>query len=109
MASKMNLLQLILSVTLFTAVVTQTKRFDNYKVYEVKVLNKDHVNVLRSLERNTTDDYDFWNSPIIGRNVDIMVPPEKTKEFEKLIRNYDMDIGVKVSNLQELVRIESCL
>lgn len=96
-------LQLIFAVTLFTAVVTETQRFENYKVYEVKVLNKEHVNILRSLERNTTDEYDFWNSPIIGRNTDIMVPGEKAEDFEMMMKNFNMDIGVKVSNLQELV------
>lgn len=99
----MKLLQLILSVTLFTAVLTESKRFDNYKVYEIKVLNKEHVNILRSLERNTSDGYEFWNSPIIGRQTDILVPPEKTKDFEQMIKDFNMDIGLKVSNLQELV------
>lgn len=100
-AAKMKGLQLILSVTLFTVVLTEPRRFDNYKVYEVNVLNKDHVNILRTLERNTTDDYDFWNSPIVGRNTDIMVPAEKAADFERMIKNFNMEIGVKVSNLQE--------
>ncbi len=104
----MKLLQLILSVTLLcTAVLSESKRFDNYKVYEVKVLNEDHVNILRSLERNVLDEYDFWNSPIIGRNTDIMVPPEKSEDFEKMIKDLNMDIGVKISNLQELVQKNS--
>lgn len=97
----MTLLQIILSVTFFTTVLTEPKRFDNFKVYEIKVSDKDHVDILRSLERDTTDGYEFWNSPIVGRSTDIMVPPEKTEEFEKMIKNFNLDIGVKVSNLQE--------
>lgn len=99
----MKLLQLILSVVLFTAILAEPKRFDNYKVYEVEVLNKEQVNILRSLERNTTDGYEFWNSPIIGRRTDIMVPPEKIDDFEQMIKHFNMDLAVKVFNLQELV------
>lgn len=99
----MKLLQTILFVSLVVAVSAKLQRFDNYKVYEIKVLNEDHVNILRSLERDTNDDYDFWNSPIIGRSADIMVKPEKSDEFERMIKNYDLDIDVKIPNLQEFV------
>lgn len=98
----MNLFQFLLAITLFAAVFA-AKRFDNYKVYKINVENKDHLNILRTLEQDTSDDYEFWNSPIIGRNTDIMVPPEKTEDFEKMIKNYNMIFDVKVSNLQELV------
>ncbi|KAJ6632757.1 Zinc carboxypeptidase A 1, partial [Pseudolycoriella hygida] len=103
----MTLLKLILSLTLFTVVVTEPQRFDNYKVYEIKVENKDHVNILRSLEGNASDEYDFWNSPIVGRNADIMVSPEKTDAFEKMMKNFNMTVGVKVLNLQDLIDRET--
>lgn len=102
----MKLLQSILFFALVAVLSAKPQRFDNYKVFEIKVLNEDHVNILRSLERDATDDYDFWNSPIIGRSADIMVKPEKSDEFERMIKNYDMDIDVKISNLQELVQRE---
>lgn len=99
--AKMNLFQLLLAITLFTTVLSEPRRFDNYKVYKINVQSEDHLKILRTLEQDTTDEYDFWNSPIIGRNTDIMVPPEKTEDFEKMIKNFNMDFGVKVSNLQE--------
>lgn len=100
----MKLLQSILFVAIAAVVSTEPQRFDNYKVYQIKVLNEDHVNILRTLERNVTDDYDFWNSPIVGRNTDIMVTPEKTDDFERMIKSFNMDIDVKIPNLQELVQ-----
>ncbi|XP_037037661.1 zinc carboxypeptidase-like [Bradysia coprophila] len=103
----MKLLASILFVVLAAVVSAKQQRFDNYKVYEVKVSNEDHVNILRSLERDTADDYDFWNSPIIGRSADIMVAPEKTGDFEKMIQNFGLDIDVKIPNLQDLIDQET--
>jgi len=88
-------------------VLTEPKRFDNYKVYQIKVGSKDHLNILRELEQDTSDEYDFWNSPIMGRTTDIMVPPGKTVDFEKMMKNFNMDLGVKVSNLQDLIDAET--
>lgn len=98
----MDLLQLFLAITSLTAVITVPQRFDNYKVYGIKVLNKDHLNILRTLEQNSYE-YDFWNSPIVGRTTDIMVSPEKIEDFEKMMKNLNLEMDVKVSNLQEFV------
>lgn len=98
----MKLLGSFLPLTLFiVTVLAKSQRFDNYKVYEINVQNEDHVNVLRSLEEDAWDRYDFWNSPIIGRTTDIMVSPEKAKVFESMIKSLNMDLTVKISNLQE--------
>lgn len=99
----MSLFQWLSVLTIFTVVLAEPIRFDNYKVYGVKVLDNDQLNKLRRLEQDTSDEYNFWNSPIINRTTDIMVTPERTEDFEKMMKSLNIDFGVKVSNLQELV------
>lgn len=90
----MQIVVTILGILFFGQSLALTVRYDNYRVYSVKVENADHLNRLESIESQ----YDFWKSGNIGQHSDIMVAPHKVDEFEKFIEN--MNSSIKVDNVQ---------
>lgn len=84
----------ILGILFFGQSLALTVRYDNYRVYSVKVENTDHLNRLESISGR----YDFWKSGNVGQQADIMVAPHEIDEFEKFIEN--MNSSVKVDNVQ---------
>lgn len=90
----------LLILCCFLAIVYAEKaRFDNYRVFSLKVVNKEQLDVLYTIE-NDSDGYLFWNSIDIGRIVDIMVPPHKFAEFSELADAYNIEHTLKVDNVQ---------
>ncbi len=84
----------VLGVLFIGQSLAQTVRYDNYRVYSVKVEDADDWNQLKSIESQ----YDFWKSGNIGQYSDIMVAPQDVYEFERLIAN--MNSSIKVDNVQ---------
>lgn len=84
----------ILGILFFGQSLAQQVRYDNYRVYSVKVENADHLDRLASIENQ----YDFWKSGNIGQHSDIMVAPDQVDEFEQFIES--MNSSIKVDNVQ---------
>lgn len=74
------------------------QRFDNYKVYSVKVENVEQLKVLENLEKQN---FDFWESPMLGNVADIMISPDQEQHFQLLMDAFKMHRTVKVANVQE--------
>lgn len=87
----------ILAIFFFSQSSASKIRYDNYRVYSVKIENADHSNQLKSLE----NEYDFWKNGQINQHSDIMVPPHKIEEFENYIAN--INSSIKINNVQRLV------
>lgn len=87
----------LLSLLISTESSTK-QRFDNFKVYSVKVENEEQLEVLEKLEKK---DYDFWESPILGNVADVMISPDREPYFESLMDIYKIERSVKVANVQE--------
>lgn len=95
---KYSLIALLSLSLLITGVSLTKQRFDNYKVYSVKVQNDDQLKILENLERQ---DYDFWESPILGDVADIMVTPDQEQYFESLMGIHKFESSIKIANLQQ--------
>lgn len=95
---KYSLISLLSLCLLITGVSLTKKRFDNFKVYSVKVQNDDQLKILENLERK---DYDFWESPILGDVADIMISPDQEQYFQSLVNMHQLESSVKIANLQE--------
>lgn len=87
----------LFGILFFGQSLTVTVRYDNYRVYSVKVENVDHLNQLEAIGNQ----YDFWKSGNVGQHSDIMVAPHEIDEFEKLIEN--MNSSIKVNDVQRYI------
>jgi len=97
----MQFVVIIFGVLFFGQSLALTVRYDNYRVYSVKVENANHLRQLESIESQ----YDFWKSGNVGQHSDIMVAPHEIDEFEKFIEN--MNSSIKVNNVQSLIDSEN--
>lgn len=82
-------------------------RFDNYKVYRVIPSNEEHLKVLRNLEEDLLNGYDFWSDPsFVGRPVDIMVPPTLSTEFNDMVEEFEIPTVVYIEDVQKTIDME---
>lgn len=88
----------VLLSVLISGVSLTKQRFDNFKVYSLKVENDEQLKVLENLEKR---DYDFWESPMLNDVADVMISPDREKFFEDLMDTYKIERTVKVANVQE--------
>lgn len=95
---KCQLIPLLSLCLLISAESLTKKRFDNFKVYSVKVQNDEHLKVLENLERKN---YDFWESPLLGDIADVMISPDQEQYFHYLMDAHDIERTIKIANLQE--------
>ncbi|KAJ8919789.1 hypothetical protein NQ315_006318 [Exocentrus adspersus] len=79
-------------------------RFDNYTLYRLTPNNEESLSFLQELEEATDapSEYNFWSSPVkVGAEVDIMVPPHRSRFFEAAAKSRQMDFQVVMDNVQE--------
>lgn len=96
---------IILTLLVFCAVSFAEKaRFDNYRLYTLQVETEDQLTALQIIDDNS-DSYSLWRSPVIGRDVDIMVPPHKVPDFLEIVEKLQFQSVLKNPNVQELVYI----
>lgn len=93
-------LQLVLVLLMCASGFGAKSRYDNYKLFSLTLENVEQVKLLQNLELNS-DSYDFWSSPDIGREVDILVPPHKFGEFEDMLTKFNIKYNIKNENIQE--------
>lgn len=75
-------------------------KYDQYKVYTLAIDNINQANVLELAASNPSSGYDFWKSPILGRNAEIMVPPHKLADFHHLVQSINISCHLKIENVQ---------
>lgn len=96
----MNLIIGIILVLAVTTISGEKMRFDHHKIFSLKVENKEQMKVLKQLEGTAEGEYVFGDSPVVGRNVDVVVPPHKLYEFGGIMTNFNIMNELKVENLQ---------
>lgn len=96
----MNLLSSILLVLVVVVISAEKIRFDYHKIFSLKVENVEQMKVLKQLEETPEGEYVFGDSPVIGRNVEVVVPPHKLYEFGGIMNNFNIIHDLKVDNLQ---------
>lgn len=95
-----------LKIVLFGIVATilvasgEKARFDFYRVIEVNVANEHQRQVLEELEI-TSDSIQFLDSPVVKRNVELVVPPHKFADIEDIFAANRIQSEIKTFNLQE--------
>lgn len=82
------------------AVCLATKvRFDQYRVYSLAVENVQQAMQLQNIESHSMG-YDFWKSPAVGKDAEIMVPPHMLANFEDLVQSLNISYNLKIENVQ---------
>lgn len=97
--NKMKFLLAIAVLVLCSSVsLGEKSRFDNYRVYTLKVTTEEQLTALQDIEESGK--YEFWTSPTAKKDVDIMVPPHKFSEFSDLVDYLDIEFALKIENVQ---------
>ncbi|KNC30333.1 hypothetical protein FF38_03910 [Lucilia cuprina] len=82
--------------------VEQPMRYDNYKVYKVKIDNVEQYNQVMALEGEL--ELDFWNEVHnFGESFDVMVKPDLQQKFEEILLKSNMVYEIKIQNVQSLI------
>lgn len=81
---------------------SEKARFDNYKLYTLKINTSEQLQVLRDIEEHV-EDYEVWKSATIGHEADIMVPPHKLGHFQDLINDFGFESNLKIENVQTYI------
>lgn len=89
-------------IFLTTFVWARQLTFHDFKVFSVKVENDEQLQFLKNLE-NDDDGYSYWKDPILGRDADIVVPPNKLNDFNALASALNMNYTLKIANIQRFV------
>ncbi len=98
----MSVLKGIFVIIFLTTVVwSRQLTFHDYKVFSVKVENEEQLDALQNLEHGD-DGYSYWKDPIIGRDADLVVPPNKLNDFNALASALNLRYTLKISNIQRL-------
>lgn len=88
-------------LTLVLAINAETKiRFDNHRVFSLKVTNEKQMKILRGIESQPSDGYQFWNSVVPGKKVDLMVAPHKLDDFKNLANSLALEYELKIEDVQ---------
>ncbi|CAG9808221.1 unnamed protein product [Chironomus riparius] len=93
---------LALLAIFFVSIHAEMARFDNYRVYSVKIENTEQYDAMKYLEEHS-DSYNFWKYPKMNAQIDIVVPPHKFSEFEEITLNLKMQSELIIENLQSVM------
>lgn len=94
-----------LTITVFlvcaTAAAAEKARYDNYRVYSVKVENEKQLEVLQELENNEHGVM-FMKSPTIAqKSAEIIIPPHKLAHLTDIFNKCGMKSSITVDDLQK--------
>lgn len=96
-------MRLLVLVTLLVYIFSSSgekARFDNYRVYSIKIDDSRQLEVLQELE-NYQDGILFLEAPAQSHNTaEIVVPPHKFADLTELFDKYNMKTEIKIPNLQ---------
>lgn len=91
----------ILLASAVAAVSAEKMRFDHHKVFNLKVDSEEQMTILRQLEETAAEgEYVFGDSPVVGRDVDVVVPPHRLYEFNGIMKKFNIIHELEVENLQ---------
>lgn len=83
------------------------ERFDNYKVYSLKVETEAQRDTLDGLWRHLSKSVNYWKgSNDINAMADLMVAPEDQQTFENLLVQSNFKWQLKVKDVQKLIDLE---
>lgn len=75
-------------------------RFDNYRVYSVKIENEKQLELLQNLE-NVPDGISYIEAPISMRQkAEMIVPPHKFADVNDFFEKFGIGNEIKIENIQ---------
>ncbi|XP_053692246.1 zinc carboxypeptidase A 1-like [Sabethes cyaneus] len=78
-------------------------RFDNHKVYSIKVRNEEQLFTLKELEA-VPQMYTFLDVPVaVNSTIQLVVPPVLQQQFNQLTARLKLDHNLDCSNLQSVI------
>ncbi|KAF2892787.1 hypothetical protein ILUMI_13385 [Ignelater luminosus] len=105
--SKMSSFLFFVFITTVFPANTASNRFDNFTVYRVVPRTSKQLEILRRLQENTIDNYNFWTDVgAVGHPVDIMVPPNLKSKFLNFLSTQRFEYKLWINNVQRLLDAE---
>lgn len=96
----MKILAFVVIFVYFSLIYGEKARFDNYRVYKLKIQNEKQLEVLQGLE-TPQDGISFIEAPIsIKRDAEIIVAPHKFADISDFFDEFDIEHEIKIENLQ---------
>lgn len=89
---------IILALSICLALAS--KRYDGYKVFSLKVDNKEQLQKIIRLAESDNG-FDFWSHPQIGGDTDVMVPPRLLDCFKKVANYLMVQYKIKINDVQK--------
>lgn len=78
-------------------------RYDGYLLYKIHIESDWQMQVLRAMEQNNRL-YIFWKLPTaVGRDAELMIPPQKQNDLNKILKRYNFKAEIITNNLQLLM------
>lgn len=97
----MKFFTLAIFVASFVAVFGEQARYDNYRVYSIKVENDEQLKALHDLE-SFRDGVSFMETPhAVGQTAEIIVPPHKLADISDLLETFEMKSHIKTKDMQK--------
>ncbi|XP_055708910.1 zinc carboxypeptidase-like [Phlebotomus papatasi] len=94
---------LVFLVVVLAVISAEPYRFDDFKVFRVKIEAKEQLETLKSLKTGPNS-YEYFDEPQqIGQEVDVLVPPFLQSDFDAMIRKTNIKIKLMIQNMQDLI------
>lgn len=85
---------------LLIEISAEKARFDNYRVYSVKIENERQLELLQNLE-NAPDGISYIEAPISMRQkAEMIVPPHKFADVNDFFEKFGIENEIKIENIQ---------
>lgn len=99
----MKLLALAIFSVCFLLISGEKARFDNYRVYSLKIKNEKQLEALQDLE-NFQSGLFYLEAPIsVYKSAEIIVPPHKFADIGEFFDKFEIENTITVDNLQKYV------
>ncbi|XP_055294901.1 zinc carboxypeptidase-like [Sitodiplosis mosellana] len=99
----MKLLTLAIFAVSFLLVSGEKARFDDHRVYSLKIQNEKQLEALQDLENSQSGMF-YLEAPIsIHKLAEIIVPPHKFADMTELFDKLEIENRITVNNLQKLI------
>lgn len=97
----MKLLTAAIFCVSFLLISGEKARFDNYRVYSLKIKNEKQLEALQDLE-NFQSGLFYLEAPIsIYKTSEIIVPPHKFADITEFFNKFEIENIIRVENLQK--------
>ncbi|XP_035901544.1 zinc carboxypeptidase-like [Anopheles stephensi] len=103
----MKFVLVCVALALIGATVAEKARYDNYRVYRVRIQTEQQLELLQAIEQYP-DGYRFWSDPVkVGTEVQLVVPPHKRGHFSEMRAKVGLRAQLQIANLQDQIDLEA--